>query len=64
VVALFPLLLLFCKFFVIITVVTGLIADVPSPGVMQRPRSPRAAACSRADCSSVVSPNPAGPCTT
>jgi len=43
------LLLVFCKFFVVITVVTGFIADMPSPGVMQRPRSPRAAACSRAD---------------
>jgi len=59
VVALFPLLLVFCKFFVVIMVMTGFIADVPSPGVMQRPRSPRTAACSRADCSSVVSPNPA-----
>ena len=38
-VALFPLLL-FCKFFVIITVVTGLIADVPSPGVMQTAAQP------------------------
>ena len=57
-VALFPLLLVFCKFFVVITVVTGFIADVPSPGMMQRPRSPRAAVCSRADCSSVGSPNP------
>jgi P-type Ca2+ transporter type 2C len=36
-VALFPLQLLFCKFFVIITVVIGFIADVPDPGVMQRP---------------------------
>jgi len=43
------LLLVFCKFFVVITVVTGFIADMASPGVMQRPRSPRAAACSRAD---------------
>jgi len=31
VVALFPLLLVFCKFFVVITVVTGFIADVPQP---------------------------------
>src|SRR5215468_8291596 len=36
-VALFPLQLLFCKFFVVITVVIGLIVDVPDPGVMQRP---------------------------
>jgi Ca2+-transporting ATPase len=36
-VALFPLQLLFAKFFVIITVVIGFIADVPDPGVMQRP---------------------------
>ena len=32
--------LLFCKFFVVVTVVIGFIADVPDPGVMQRP--PRA----------------------
>lgn len=36
-VALFPLQLLFCKFFVVVTVVVGFIADVPDPGVMQRP---------------------------
>ena len=36
-VALFPLQLLFCKFFVVITVVIGYIVDVPDPGVMQRP---------------------------
>ncbi len=36
-VALFPLQLLFCKFFVIITVVIGFIVDAPDPGVMQRP---------------------------
>ena len=36
-IALFPLQLLFCKFFVVITVVIGFIADVPDPGVMQRP---------------------------
>jgi Ca2+-transporting ATPase len=36
-VALFPLQLLFCKFFVVITVVIGFIVDVPDPGVMQRP---------------------------
>ncbi|MGY1663779.1 cation transporting ATPase C-terminal domain-containing protein [Geodermatophilus sp. SYSU D00705] len=39
-VALFPLQLLFAKFFVVITVVIGFIVDVPDPGVMQRP--PRA----------------------
>jgi Ca2+-transporting ATPase len=39
-VALFPLMLLFCKFFVVVTVVVGLIVDVPDPGVMQLP--PRA----------------------
>ena len=36
-VALFPLQLLFCKFFVVITVVIGFVVDVPDPGVMQRP---------------------------
>src|SRR6516225_6993800 len=36
-IALFPLQLLFCKFFVVITVVIGFIADVPDSGVMQRP---------------------------
>jgi Ca2+-transporting ATPase len=36
-IALFPLQLLFCKFFIVITVVIGFIADVPDPGVMQRP---------------------------
>jgi Ca2+-transporting ATPase len=36
-VALFPLMLLFCKFFVVVTVVIGFIADVPDPGVMRRP---------------------------
>ena len=36
-VALFPMQLLFCKFFVVVTVVIGFIADVPDPGVMQRP---------------------------
>ena len=36
-VALFPLMLLFCKFFVVVTVVVGLIVDVPDPGVMQMP---------------------------
>jgi Ca2+-transporting ATPase len=36
-IALFPLQLLFCKFFVVITVVIGFIADVPDPSVMHRP---------------------------
>jgi Ca2+-transporting ATPase len=36
-VALFPRQLLFCKFFVVVTVVIGFIVDVPDPGVMQRP---------------------------
>jgi P-type Ca2+ transporter type 2C len=36
-VALFPLMLLFCKFFVVVTIVVGLIVDVPDPGVMQMP---------------------------
>jgi P-type Ca2+ transporter type 2C len=36
-VALFPLQLLFCKFFVVITVVIGFIVDIPDPSVMQRP---------------------------
>ena len=36
-VALFPLQLMFCKFFVVVTVVIGFIVDVPDPGVMQRP---------------------------
>ena len=36
-VALFPMQLLFAKFFVVVTVVVGFIADVPDPGVMQRP---------------------------
>jgi Ca2+-transporting ATPase len=36
-VALFPLQLLFCKFFVVVSVVIGFIADVPDPGVMRRP---------------------------
>jgi Ca2+-transporting ATPase len=39
-VALFPMQLLFAKFFVVVTVVVGLIADVPDRGVMDRP--PRA----------------------
>jgi len=36
-VALFPMQLLFCKFFVVVTVVVGFIVDVPDPGVMKRP---------------------------
>ena len=36
-VALFPMQLLFAKFFVVVTVVVGFIVDVPDPGVMQRP---------------------------
>jgi Ca2+-transporting ATPase len=36
-VALFPMQLLFCKFFVVVTVVIGFIADVPDPSVMRRP---------------------------
>ena len=36
-VALFPMMLLFAKFFVIATVVVGFIVDVPDPGVMDRP---------------------------
>jgi Ca2+-transporting ATPase len=36
-IALFPLMLLFCKFFVVVAVVVGLIVDVPDPGVMQMP---------------------------
>ena len=36
-VALFPMQLLFCKFFVVVTVVIGFVVDVPDPGVMQRP---------------------------
>jgi len=40
-IALFPMQLLFCKFFVVVTVVVGFIADVPDPGVMDLPpRSP------------------------
>ena len=36
-VALFPLQLLFCKFFIVITVVIGFIVDVPDPSVMRLP---------------------------
>jgi Ca2+-transporting ATPase len=39
-VAMFPMQLLFCKFFVVVSVVVGFIVDVPDPSVMQRP--PRA----------------------
>ncbi|MCH5645323.1 cation-transporting P-type ATPase [Gordonia sp. ABSL49_1] len=39
-VAMLPMQLLFCKFFVVVTVVVGFIVDVPDPGVMERP--PRA----------------------
>jgi P-type Ca2+ transporter type 2C len=35
--ALFPMQLLFCKLFVVVTVVIGIVADVRDPGVMQRP---------------------------
>jgi Ca2+-transporting ATPase len=36
-VAMFPMMLLFCKFFVVVTVVVGFIVDVPDPSVMDRP---------------------------
>jgi Ca2+-transporting ATPase len=36
-VALFPMMLLFCKLFVVVTVVIGIVVDVRDPGVMQRP---------------------------
>jgi Ca2+-transporting ATPase len=36
-VALFPMMLLFCKLFVVVTVVIAIIVDVREPGVMQRP---------------------------
>lgn len=36
-VALFPMMLLFCKLFVVVTVVIGIVVDVKDPGVMQRP---------------------------
>jgi Ca2+-transporting ATPase len=39
-VALFPMQLLFCKFFVVVTVVIGFIVDVPDPSVMERPPRP------------------------
>ncbi|MGB5169244.1 MAG: cation-translocating P-type ATPase [Acidimicrobiia bacterium] len=48
-VALFPMQLLFAKFFVIATVVVGFIVDVPDPSVMQRPpRTPGTKIASRA----------------
>jgi Ca2+-transporting ATPase len=36
-VALFPMMLLFCKLFVVVAIVIGFIADVPDPGVMEVP---------------------------
>jgi len=39
-VAMFPMMLLFCKFFVVVTVVVGFIVDVPDPSVMSRPPRP------------------------
>ncbi|WP_051062742.1 cation-translocating P-type ATPase [Ilumatobacter nonamiensis] len=36
-VAMFPMMLLFCKLFVVVAVVVGFVVDVPDPGVMQRP---------------------------
>ncbi len=36
-IALFPLMLMFCKFFIVITVVIGFIVDVADPSVMQQP---------------------------
>jgi Ca2+-transporting ATPase len=36
-IALFPMQLLFCKFFVVVTVVIGFVVDVPDPGVMDLP---------------------------
>ncbi len=48
-VALFPMQLLFAKFFVVVTVVIGFIVDVPDPGVMQRPpRTPGSRIATRA----------------
>ena len=48
-VALFPMQLLFAKFFVVVTVVIGFIVDVPDPGVMQRPpRKPGSRIATRA----------------
>lgn len=40
-VALFPLMLMFCKFFVVVAVVIGFVVDVPDQSVMKRgPRKP------------------------
>ncbi|HEY2055017.1 MAG TPA: cation-transporting P-type ATPase [Solirubrobacterales bacterium] len=36
-VALFPLMLMFCKFFIVVTVVIGFVVDVPDTSVMRRP---------------------------
>ena len=36
-VALFPMMLLFCKLFVVVAIVIGFIVDVPDPGVMEVP---------------------------
>ncbi len=48
-VALFPMQLLFAKFFVVVTVVVGFIVDVPDPGVMERPpRKPGSRIATRA----------------
>ena len=48
-VALFPMQLLFAKFFVVVTVVVGFIVDVADPGVMQRPpRTPGSRIATRA----------------
>jgi P-type Ca2+ transporter type 2C len=48
-VALFPMQLLFAKFFVVVTVVVGFIVDVPDPSVMQRPpRKPGSRIATRA----------------
>lgn len=48
-VALFPMQLLFAKFFVVATVVVGMVSDVPDPGVMQRPpRTPGSKIATRA----------------
>jgi len=39
-IAMFPMMLLFCKFFIVVTVVIGIIADVDDHSVMQRPPRP------------------------
>ena len=36
-VALFPMMLLFCKLFVVVSIVIGFIVDLPDPGVMEVP---------------------------